>query len=207
MRTQDRRRSPGRRDRLGNPQDWKRYLTRLLAPSRAAWQKPTKVVRKLDLRRGQTVCEIGTGPGFFAFHLARAVGPRGRVYAVDAAPRMLELLGTRLGRSRWRNITPVLGLRDHPLLPLGACDLILMVNTYHHIPHGPSYLRRLASALRPGGRIVNIDFHRRETPVGPPVKHRVDRGDFIRDARRAGLRLIAAFDMLPYQYFLVLKAR
>lgn len=205
--THGRRRCHGRRDRLGNPKGWKRYLGRLLTPSRATWQKPKEVVRKLGLRRGQTVCEVGAGPGFFAFHLARAVGPRGRVYAVDAAPRMLELLGTRLGRSRWRNITPVLGLRDHPLLPLGACDLILMVNTYHHVPDGPPYLRRLARALRPGGRIVNIDFHRRETPVGPPVEHRVDRADFISDARRAGLRLIAEFDMLRYQYFLVLTAR
>jgi len=164
-------------------------------------------VRALSLRPGQTVCEIGAGPGYFAFRLARAVGRRGHVFAVDAEPRMLALLGVRLRRSRRRNITPILSLPNDPLLPRGACDLILMVNTYHHLAGGPAYLRRLARALRPRGRIVNIDFHRRETPVGPPLKHRVTREAFLRDARRAGLRLAGEFDLLPYQYFLVLKAR
>lgn len=120
---------------------------------------------------------------------------------------MLALLSLRLRRSRRRNITPVLSLPNDPLLPRRACDLILMVNTYHHLADGPAYLRRLARALRAGGRIVNIDFHRRETPVGPPVEHRVAREAFLRDARRAGLKPASEFDLLPYQYFLVLKAR
>jgi len=60
-------------------------------------------------------------------------------------------------------------LDDDPLLPAACCDLALVVNTYHHFPDGPAYLRKLARTLRPGGRLANIDFHRRETPVGPPV--------------------------------------
>jgi ubiquinone/menaquinone biosynthesis C-methylase UbiE len=195
------------RDVLGNPRDWKRYLARLLAPERAPWQRPRAVVRALGLRSGQTVCEVGAGPGYFAFRLARAVGERGHVYAADAEPRMLALLGVRLRRSRRRNITPVLSLPNEPLLPRRTCDLILMVNTYHHIPDGPAYLRGLARALRPAGRIVNIDFHRRETPVGPPIEHRVSREAFLRDARRAGLKPAGEFDLLPYQYFLMLRAR
>lgn len=195
------------RDRLGNPKDWRRYLRRLLSPDRVRWQKPAKVVKALGLGPGQIACEIGTGPGYFAFRLARAVGPRGHVYAVDAEPRMLDLLSARLRRSRRRNITPILSLPDDPLLPPRACDLILMVNTYHHLRDGPAYLRRLARALRPGGRIVNIDFHRRPTPVGPPVEHRVAREAFIRDAKRARLRLLAELELLPYQYVLVLKPR
>lgn len=201
------RRSHVHRDRLGNPKDWKRYLRRLLAPDRSRWQRPEKVVRALGLRSGQTACEIGTGPGYFAFRLARAVGPRGHVYAVDAEPRMLGLLSARLRRSRRKNVTPILGLPEDPLLPPRACDLIVLLNTYHHLRDGPAYLRRLVGALRPGGRIVNIDFHRRPTPVGPPVEHRVGRDAFIRDAQRAGLRLSAELGFLPYQYVLVLRPR
>ncbi len=81
------------------------------------------MVKALGLRPGQIACEIGTGPGYFAFRLARAVGPRGHVYAVDAEPRMLDLLSARLRRSRRRNITPILSLPDDPLLPPRACDL------------------------------------------------------------------------------------
>jgi SAM-dependent methyltransferase len=80
-----------------------------------------------------------------------------------------------------------------------------VVNTYHHFPGGPRYLRRLARLLRPGGRLVNVDFHRRETPVGPPVERRIAREVFLREARRAGLRLVRELTFLPYQYGLVLR--
>jgi SAM-dependent methyltransferase len=197
----------GARDHLGNPKDWKRYLARLLSPERARWQKPQKVVAALGLRAGQTACEIGTGPGYFAFRLARAVGPRGHVFAVDAEPRMLALLAARLAGSRRKNITPVVGLPGDPLLPPRACDLVLLVNAYHHLRDGPRYLDRLRRALRPGGRIVNIDFDRRETPVGPPLEHRVGRERFEREARRAGLEPVGELDFLPYQYAVVLEPR
>ena len=195
------------RDRHGNPADWARYLARLLDPGRAAWQKPARLVDALGLRPGQTAAEIGAGPGYFTLRLARAVGAVGRVYAVDAEPRMLPLLAERLRRTGTRNVTPVLGLADDPLLPLGSCDVILVVDTYHHFPNGPAYLRRLVRYLKPGGRLVNVDFQRRETPVGPPLEHRVAREEFLRDARRAGLRLVDEWSFLPYQYALVLSPR
>lgn len=194
----------GHRGAHGNPEDLVAYLARMDAPERAVWQQPARVVRALGLRRGQTVCEVGAGSGYLTLRLARAVGPTGRVFAVEAEPRILEVLVGRVREHRARNVTPVLGLDDDPLVPLGACDLILVVDTYHHFPDGPAYLRRLARSLRPGGRIVNIDFHRRETPVGPPLEHRVAREEFLRDAARAGLRRVREFDFLPYQYFVVL---
>lgn len=195
------------RGRHGNPEDLEAYLARLEDPERAAWQKPDRVVRALRLRPGQTACELGAGPGYFAFRLARAVGRDGRVYAVDAEPRMLEYLAARIRKARARNITPVLGLDDDPLLPARSCDVILTVNTYHHFPDGPAFLRRLRRSLRPGGRIANVDFHRRETPVGPPVEHRVAREEFLRQARRAGLTVAAELSFLPHQYFLILRPR
>jgi ubiquinone/menaquinone biosynthesis C-methylase UbiE len=188
----------------GNPRDFQLMLGRLEDPARARWQRPTRLVRALRLRPGQTVAEIGAGSGYLVRRLARAVGPRGRVYAVDAEPRMLPILLERLHRARITNVTPVLGRDDDPLLPDGACDLVLVVNTYHHFPGGPRYLRRLARLLRAGGRLVNVDFHRRETPVGPPLERRIARETFLRDARRAGLRLVREVTLLPYQYCLVL---
>jgi SAM-dependent methyltransferase len=100
---------------------------------------------------------------------------------------------------------PVLGLPGDPLIPLDSCDLILVVDTFHHFPDGVSSLRRLARSLREGGRLVNIDFHKRELPVGPPVEHKVSREEFLSKAQAAGLVLKAEHQFLPYQYFLVFQ--
>ncbi len=198
---------PGGFGAHGNPRDFQLMLGRLEDPGRARWQRPLALVRALGLRRGQTVAEIGAGSGYLVRRLARAVGPRGRVYAVDAEPRMLPVLLGRLHRAGIGNVTPVLGRDDDPLLPDGACDLVLVVNTYHHFPGGPRYLRRLARLLRAGGRLVNVDFDRRETPVGPPLERRIARETFLRDAERAGLRLVRDVTFLPYQYCVVLRRR
>ena len=119
-------------------------VKRQLDPARAAWQKPDRVVEALGLRRGQVVAEIGSGPGYFTLRLARAVGPSGRVYAVDPEPAMLDALRARLRRDGVRNVTPILGLPDDPLLPSGAYRLALIVNAYHHFADGPA----LASPAR-----------------------------------------------------------
>ncbi len=196
---------PGGFGAHGNPRDFQLMLGRLEDPSRARWQRPAELLRALGLRRGQTVAEIGAGSGYLVRRIARAVGPRGRVYAVDAEPRMLPVLMDRLRRAHIANVTPVLGSDDDPFLPDRSCDLVLVVNTYHHFPGGPRYLRRLARLLRSGGRLVNVDFHRRETPVGPPVERRIAREAFLRDARSAGLRLVREPTFLPYQYCLILR--
>jgi ubiquinone/menaquinone biosynthesis C-methylase UbiE len=179
----------------------------MLDPERAAWQRPDEVVEALALRPGDAVGEIGAGPGYFTLRLARAVGPSGRVVAVDVAPEILSVLRQRLEAEGVGNVTPVLGEDSDPKLPRGGCDLVLVVDAFHHFPDGPAYLRALAGALKPGGRIVNLDFHGREMPVGPPVEHKVAREDFLAAARAAGLELVDEKDFLPYQYFLVLKPR
>jgi len=189
----------------GNPADLTGYVAALEDPARDAWQKPDEVVAALGLVRGQVACDVGAGPGYFTLRLARAVGPQGRVYGVDVEPAILAALRERLARAGLRHVTPVLALPDDPLLPAASCDLVLVVDTYHHFPDGPGYLRRLVAALRPGGRIVNVDFHKRETGVGPPVAHRVAREAFLADAASAGLAVEREGDFLPHQYLVVLQ--
>jgi ubiquinone/menaquinone biosynthesis C-methylase UbiE len=196
-----------RHGRHGNPGDLDGYVARLEDSGRAAWQKPDEVVAGLGLRPGDTACDVGAGPGYFTLRLARAVGPEGRVLAVDVETRMVETLRGRLEDARLLNVTPILSMAEDPLLPAAACDVALVVDTYHHFPDGLDYLRRLSRALKPGGRIVNVDFHKRETPVGPPLGHRVAREDFLEVAGRAGLVLVDEKTLLPHQYFLVLRPR
>lgn len=196
-----------RHGRYGNPADLAHMIARQETPERAGWQRPDRVLRTLGVRSGQVVADIGAGPGYFTRRLARAVGPRGHVFAVDPEPEVLDVLRERLSRARARNVTPVLGRGDDPLLPAGRCDLALMVNVYHHLADGPAFLRRVREALARGGRLAVVEFARRETPVGPPVDHRVARETLLRDARRAGLVPVAEHAFLPHQYFLVFRAR
>ena len=186
------------------PKELAGALRRQLNPRRARWQKPAVLVRALGLRRGQVVAEIGSGPGYFTPRLARAVGPSGHVYAVDPEAAVLDVLRRRLARTGVRNVTPVLGRDDDPLLPQGRCQVAVLINVFHHMHGRVGFLRRLVAALPGNARVVNIDWDEK-TEFGPPAKRRVSRARFLRDARRAGLRLVADRAVLPHQYFLVLR--
>lgn len=185
----------------GNPPDLKRLIRRQLAATRARWQRPERVLRALRVRRGAVVADVGSGPGYFTTRLARAVGPRGRVYAVDPEAEVLKVLVKRLDGAK--NVTPVLSRDDDPMLPPASCDLALFVNAYHHVADGPAFVRRLARCLKPGGRLAAIDWAYRETPKGPPLSRRIPPEKLERIGRRAGLRPVARHEFLPYQYFLV----
>jgi ubiquinone/menaquinone biosynthesis C-methylase UbiE len=189
----------------GNPGDLQSYIAKMESPDRDVWQKPEEVLRALQMQPGQVACDIGAGPGYFALRLAREVGDRGAVFAVDVEARILEVLRSRIEKRGVPNVVPVLGLPGDPLIPLDSCDLILVVDTFHHFPDGVSSLRRLARSLREGGRLVNIDFHKKELPVGPPVEHKVSREEFLSKAQAAGLVLKAEHQFLPHQYFLVFQ--
>ena len=181
------------------------YIASLEEPGRAEWQKPDEVIRALNLAPGETLCDVGSGPGYFALRAARRLEKSGWVYAEDVEASMIDALRDRISQARLSNVTPILGLPDDPLLPREACDVILVVNTYHLFPNGPAFLRRLAKSLKPGGRLANIDFHKRETPQGPVLTRRVARETFLADAQRASFRLFGEETFLPYQYFLLLK--
>jgi SAM-dependent methyltransferase len=193
------------RDQYQNPRDTAAYIAAQEDPARDAWQKPEQVLDALSLRPGQTVCDIGAGPGYFALRAARRVGASGHVFAVDVDPRILDALRERIDRAKLDNITPVLGLGSDPLLPPQSCDLILVIDVYHHFPDRPAYLRRLVRALHAGGRLAAVDWHQRATPIGPPQEHRVSREEFLADAARAGLRVADEPKFLPNQYFLIMQ--
>jgi ubiquinone/menaquinone biosynthesis C-methylase UbiE len=195
------------RDRFKNPKDLAAYIAEQESPGRAAWQKPEQVLDALELKAGQIVCDIGSGPGYFSLRAAKRVGDGGRVFAVDVEPRILDVLRTRIDAAHVRNVTPVLALATDPLLPPRSCDVVLIVDAYHHFPDRPRYLGRLAALLRPGGRLVNVDWHKQKTAIGPAMDHRIAREDFLADAAKANLRVVAEPKLLPYQYFILLAPR
>jgi len=192
------------RDHHGNPADLNEYIARLDDPARDEWQQPDVALAALGITQTSVVCDVGAGTGYFALRMAKLAA---QVYAVDVEPQLLVLLRDRVASAGLRNVTPVLGLPHDPLIPPAVFDLILVVNVFHHVPERAAYLRRLQAALRPGGRLAIIDFHKRELPVGPPVDHKLSREDCLEQVRAAGLQVVTELDSLPYQYFLILNPK
>jgi arsenite methyltransferase len=169
---------------------------------RDGWQQPEKVVESLAIKPGDRIADLGSGGGYFTFRLSRAVGPTGRVYAVDVDKDMLEDLAERAKKDGYGNIEKVLARYDDPSLPESGVDLIFTSNVYHHIDARAKYFAAAAKYLRPGGRIAIVDFdgrHWSATFVGhyTPV-------DLVRkEMAEAGYRLEREFDFLDRQSFLV----
>ena len=105
-------------------------------------------------------------------------------------------------------MVPVLASFDNPRLPAATVDLILIVDTFHHIDDRITYFRRVRRVLRPGGRIAVIDWHKRDLPTGPPPEHKLAREQVVEEMEAAGYTLAGEpKDLLPYQYFLVFRPR
>jgi FkbM family methyltransferase len=176
-------------------------------PARDTWQQPEKVVQALGIRHGMVVADLGAGTGYFSRHLARAVGSRGSVLAVDTEPRMVAQLRARAEQEQTKNVIPILASADNPRLPTAGVDVVLVVDTYHHLDDRVRYFRTLRDALRRGGRVVVIDWQRRELPVGPPLEHKLARKRVLREMDAAGYAVVAEPAFLPYQYFIVFEPR
>jgi ubiquinone/menaquinone biosynthesis C-methylase UbiE len=184
--------------------DTQRWIDCFERPGRAEYQMPDRVVETLGVEPGQTVADIGAGSGYFSFRLARAVGAAGRVLAVDIEPGMLAAIDERRGSEEGGEVVEtVLARSGDPLLPDGEVDLVLIVNTLHHIPDRVEYFRRLQGDLSSGGRIAVVDFQKRDLPVGPPPPHKLAREEVIATFEAAGYSLDQEETFLPYQYFLV----
>ncbi len=187
--------------------DPRAYIASLDDPARDAYQKPDEVLKALALRPGETVADVGAGSGYFTLRFARAVGPAGRVYAVDVSPDMIRHLNRRIRDAKIANVATILSEPDDPLLPDASVDRVVVVDTWHHVEDHGKYLERLKRVLKPGGQVVHIDFHKRDLPVGPPPGMKIAREDLVREMENAGFRLAAEHSFLPYQYFLVFTVR
>lgn len=172
------------------------------APDRAAWQKPDAVVAALRLRPGQVVADIGASTGYFSRRLAQAVGPSGKVWALDVAPALVDYVNARARRDGQANLVARRVAPDDPGLGPNSVDLVLIVDTLHHIDARPIYYSRLLRALRPKGRIVVIDFLP-HSPIGPRASERLPKAQVENELRAAGLRIAKSPMSLPYQYIIV----
>ena len=169
---------------------------------RDGWQQPERVVQSLELRPGDRVADLGSGGGYFTFRFSQAVGPAGKVYAVDVDRDMLDHVAARARDEGHRNIETVLAKYDDPLLPESGVDLIFTCDVYHHINDRVKYFAEAAKYLSPRGRIAIVDFdgrHWSATFIGHTTPVEVIK----KEMQEAGYRLEREFDFLDRQALLV----
>jgi ubiquinone/menaquinone biosynthesis C-methylase UbiE len=182
--------------------DAERWAKSFDDPARDAWQMPSRVIEALALSPGASVADIGAGTGYFSVRLAKAI-PAGTVYAVDVEPSMLDHIRKRALGDGLKNVVTLQASGMSPNLPKPV-DLVIVVDTYHHLPNRPTYFRELQKSLAPGGRVVIIDF-RKDSPEGPPPEFRFEGDQITAEMKQAGYRLDAKHDFLPRQHFLVFR--
>jgi ubiquinone/menaquinone biosynthesis C-methylase UbiE len=172
--------------------DVNRFVDRFETDSRDIFAQRQKIVDALDLRPGQVVADIGAGTGLFCWMFAEKVGPEGKIFAVEIAPAFLKFIGEQ---SRKRGLEKVVkgirGTQGTTNLPPDSVDVAFVCATYHHFEHPGKVLGSIHRALRPGGRLVVIDFDLRKDSSAFVREHaRAPKEVYFREIEAAGFRLM-----------------
>lgn len=159
-----------------------------------------QIVNSLKLAPGQRVADLGAGDGAFTFQMAEAVGGSGLVYAIEIEQKKLDRIEKKARERKLSNVRTALAAVDDPRLP-EPMDLILIVNTLHHINGRADYLRNLRRYLKPEGRVAIIDFSRRWPPFHGKMKYSV--GELDGWMQAAGFQRLEQHDYLPRNFFVI----
>jgi ubiquinone/menaquinone biosynthesis C-methylase UbiE len=179
----------------------------LVRESRQREEDCRTMLKALQVRPGQTVCDMGCGNGFYTLQLARMVGPRGLVYAVDIQPEMLQMLVRNAAEARLTNIRPVLGTPIDPRLPAGAIDMVLCVDVYHEFSHPDAMLEKIKGCLSEDGRLVLVEFRGEDPAVPIKPLHKMTKEQVRAELEPAGFEFVREFDRLPWQHLIFLGVR
>ncbi len=169
-------------------------------------EAPQRLVEALGLKSGDRVGDVGAGSGYLTWRMARAVGPTGRVYANDIQPEMIAILRTNLQVRGITNVVPVLGTATDPRLPANALDLILLVDVYHECDHPWEMTRRMTDALKPGGRLVFVEYRGEERWIPIKPLHKMTAAQVRKEmSLHPRLAFVENRTNLPRQHILVFR--
>jgi SAM-dependent methyltransferase len=178
----------------------------LVRDSREREEDCATMLKALNLKPGQTVCDMGCGNGFYTLKLSSLVGKEGQVLAVDIQPEMLSLLRERAKEHNLDNIKPILGSPTDPNLPAGRIDLILCVDVYHEFSNPAEMLAAMRKSLKPGGRIALVEFRAEDPKVPIKPLHKMSKEQILREWPASGFKLVEQFDKLPWQHLMFFEA-
>ena len=186
-------------EHAGAHHDLRRRAEVLDDPARDDWQRPREVVVALAVGEGMVVVDVGAGTGYFEVHLSRAVGPRGRVLALEVDPRLVTHMQQRFATAGLANVEARLVGLDDPELGAGTVDRVLVVDTWHHLTDRVAYARRLRQALAPGGLLAVVDYPT-DARRGPPQELRLSEQAVLAELGAAGFAARVVAESLPDQY-------
>lgn len=183
------------------------WIKTLDGPARVAALKIDQVVAAMKLQPGQVVADIGAGPGLFEVPLARAVGPRGRVYAEDIDAGFFPEIRRRTAEAHVTNVETVLGQYTDPVLPVKNVDVALFHDVIHHVEKRAEYIKTLAPYLARGGRIVVVDYEPGKGPHPGQPELEVSREQLADWMRGAGFAQVEDVKLFADKYVLVFARR
>lgn len=181
-----------------------REREKLLSEERQAALQPEQLLRRLGLRSGDTLADVGSGPGFFTVPAAEIVGPEGLVYAADIQGEMLTAVRSRAAQAGFSNVKLVKTSENSVPIPNESCDIVLLAFTLNELDQHASFLHRLARLLKPNGKLVILEWEKHEQPDGPPLQYRVDPEALRGDAAAAGLEVEEQEVLNEHQYLFIL---
>lgn len=174
-------------------------------PERMAEERPDLLLTALQLRAGDKVADIGAGSGYLSWRMAGLVGNQGRVYANDIQPEMLELLAKNMAAHRTTNFQAVLGTITDARLPADTLDLAIMVDVYHEFDHPYEMMQSIVRALKPGGRIVWVEYRGEDPNVPIKVVHKMAVAQVRKEAALLPLQWVQTIETLPRQHIIIFK--
>jgi SAM-dependent methyltransferase len=176
-------------------------------PERLDEEEPDRAISILKIPKGASVADIGAGSGFMTMRLSQRVGPTGRVFANDIQPQMLEILRRRLADKKVTNVTLVQGAVDDPRLPPSSVDLELLVDVYHEFSHPQAMLNGLRDALKPGGRLVLLEYRKEDPAIPIKYEHKMSVAEAKVEVEHEGFTLSEVDEALPRQHILIFTKR
>lgn len=190
--------SPATQQRFSDIEVW---VKRFEDPARDAWQKPAEVVKTMNVKPGDVVADIGAGTGYITRHIAVAVAPGGKAIGLDIEQSMVDYMREDARKLGLNTYEARVVKTDDPELGPASVDVVFLCNTYHHIENRAVYFRNLSRSLKPGGRIITIDFYK-NTDFGPPRDHKLAKEVVLTEMKQAGYRLDKDLKFLEHQYYL-----
>jgi arsenite methyltransferase len=181
----------------------KEYIPNLENPGRVERLKPDQVIALLNLKRGDVVADVGAGSGVFTRRFAQAVGPEGKVYAVDIDKELLQYNRERIEEAKLNNVEFILGEYDDPKLPPRAVDLAFICDALHHIEHRQVYLSCLHSCLKDKGRLAIIDYKTNWPPGHESMEFSVE--ELLTWTQNAGFQKSGEFDLISDAFFMIFE--
>ena len=174
-------------------------------PEREKEERVSKLMPALEIKEGQVVVDLGAGSGFHTMKLSKLVGPEGKVYAVDIQPEMLDIIGKRVRKDNIKNVILVHNTEKDPKLPESKIDMILMVDVYHELSYPYEVTTELVKALKPGGRLVFVEFRLEDKKVPILDVHRMSIRQVMKEMEPHALKHSKTLDHLPWQHVIIFE--